>query len=329
MLEEVAASGYRSIGLGRNTRGDRGAACCASRRYFERKHGASAALLRTASRDLRRSESTSAPNPHGRCSLTAPTAPSSAQHPYLRERRLDTRLPAPDEDVELGPNWALQDPRDYIRSLQTAVPRLLAETGVPPGDVIGVGIAFTSCTMLPTLADGTPLCLLDDLRREPHAWVKLWKHHAAQPEADRINAVAAERDEPWLAATAAGSRPSGSSRSRCRSSTRHLRSTAARIGSSKPQTGSSGNSPVSRPATPVLRATRQCGPSKRGFPRRSTSLRSTHASSTWSTRRCRGRSERPAATREGSPNRRRTGRASEPVLPWLSPMSTSTHRFRR
>ena len=52
--------------------------------------------------------------------------------------------------------------------------------------------------MLPTLADGTPLCELDDLRREPHAWVKLWKHHAAQPEADRINAVAAERGEPWL-----------------------------------------------------------------------------------------------------------------------------------
>ena len=111
---------------------------------------------------------------------------------------LDSRLPPPDEDVELGPDWALQDPRDYVRSLQSAVPRLLAETGVSPGDVIGVGVAFTSCTMLPTLADGTPLCLLDDFRREPHAWVKLWKHHAAQPEADRINAVAAERDEPWL-----------------------------------------------------------------------------------------------------------------------------------
>ncbi len=64
--------------------------------------------------------------------------------------------------------------------------------------MIGVGIDFTSCTMLPTLADGTPLCTLDDLRREPHAWVKLWKHHAAQPQADRINAVAAERREPWL-----------------------------------------------------------------------------------------------------------------------------------
>ena len=111
---------------------------------------------------------------------------------------IDARLPAPDEDVELEPDWALQDPRDYVRSLQAAVRGVLAETGVSPDDVVGIGIDFTSCTMLPTLADGTPLCELDELRREPHAWVKLWKHHAAQPEADRINAVAAERGEPWL-----------------------------------------------------------------------------------------------------------------------------------
>jgi L-ribulokinase len=111
---------------------------------------------------------------------------------------IDRRLPAPDDDVELDADWALQDPRDYVRSVQETVPRLLAETGVPAAAVVGVGVAFTSCTMLPTLADGTPLCLLDELRPEPHAWVKLWKHHAAQPEADRINRVAAERGEPWL-----------------------------------------------------------------------------------------------------------------------------------
>jgi L-ribulokinase len=111
---------------------------------------------------------------------------------------LDKRLPAPHDDVALEPDWALQDPADYLHTLPETVPALLTETGVNPDDVIGVGIGFTSCTMLPTLADGTPLCLLDELRAEPHAWVKLWKHHAAQPEADRINAVAAERGEPWL-----------------------------------------------------------------------------------------------------------------------------------
>ena len=118
-------------------------------------------------------------------------------YPY-RNGVIDERLPAPDGGVRLEPDWALQDPEDYLRTFQETVPALLAETGVDPADVIGVGIDFTSCTMLPTLADGTPLCLLDDLRAEPHAWVKLWKHHAAQPEADRINAVASERGEPWL-----------------------------------------------------------------------------------------------------------------------------------
>ncbi len=117
--------------------------------------------------------------------------------PY-RHGVIDARLPAPDEDVELEPDWALQDPRDYVRSFEGSVRRVLADTGASPDDVAGIGIAFTSCTMLPTLADGTPLCEVDGLRRLPHAWVKLWKHHAAQPEADRINAVAAGRGEPWL-----------------------------------------------------------------------------------------------------------------------------------
>jgi len=111
---------------------------------------------------------------------------------------IDERLPAPHDGVELEPDWALQDPEDYVRTLQEAVPALLAETGIDPADVIGIGIDFTACTMLPTLADGTPLCALEELRGNPHAWVKLWKHHAAQPEADRINEVAAERGETWL-----------------------------------------------------------------------------------------------------------------------------------
>ena len=116
-------------------------------------------------------------------------------YPY-RHGVIDERLP--ESGVELEPDWALQDPEDYVRTLQEAVPSLLAETGVDPEDVIGVGIDFTACTMLPALRDGTPLCVLEELRADPHAWVKLWKHHAAQPEADRINEVAAERGETWL-----------------------------------------------------------------------------------------------------------------------------------
>ena len=122
---------------------------------------------------------------------------ASAVFPYSNGV-IDVRLPAPDDDVELAPDWALQDPIDYIRTIQHTVPAVLAQAGVDPADVIGVGIDFTACTMLPTTRDGTPLSAIPELRREPHAWVKLWKHHAAQPQADRINALARERGEPWL-----------------------------------------------------------------------------------------------------------------------------------
>ncbi len=106
--------------------------------------------------------------------------------------------PSSDHDVALAPDWALQDPDDYLRVFETTIPAVLRESGVDPADVIGLGIDFTACTMLPTTADGTPLCTVPELRANPHAWVKLWKHHAAQPEADRINDVAARDGEAWL-----------------------------------------------------------------------------------------------------------------------------------
>jgi len=111
---------------------------------------------------------------------------------------IDQALPAPDDDVRLAPEWALQDPDDYLRTFQQAIPAAIAAAGIEASDVIGVGIDFTACTMMPTTTDGTPLAALPEYRRNPHAWVKLWKHHAAQPEADRINAVARERGEAWL-----------------------------------------------------------------------------------------------------------------------------------
>ncbi len=122
---------------------------------------------------------------------------ASAVYPYSHGV-IDATLPAPDDDVRLAPEWALQDPDDYLRTFQQAVPEAVRSAGVDPTDVIGVGIDFTACTMLPVKADGTPLATLPEFRRQPHAWVKLWKHHAAQPEADKINATARELGEDWL-----------------------------------------------------------------------------------------------------------------------------------
>ena len=105
----------------------------------------------------------------------------------------------PDGGPELpAHDWALQDPEDYLRALDATVAACLKEAGAGGDQVIGIATDFTACTMLPTKADGTPLCTLDAFRAEPNAWVKLWKHHAAQPEADRINQTARRMGEGWL-----------------------------------------------------------------------------------------------------------------------------------
>jgi L-ribulokinase len=109
---------------------------------------------------------------------------------------IDRSLPGTGEP--LPPDWALQDPDDWIAVLERGVPGVLAQAGVSAADVAGIGIDFTSCTVLPTTDDGTPLCTLERWRGRRHAWPKLWKHHSAQHVADRLNEVALERDEGWL-----------------------------------------------------------------------------------------------------------------------------------
>jgi L-ribulokinase len=101
---------------------------------------------------------------------------------------------------ELPPDWALQDPGDYTAALAAAIPAAIRDAGIDPGQVIGVATDFTASTCMPVLADsaGTPLCQLPGLAARPHAYPKLWKHHAAQPHADRINATAHERQEKWI-----------------------------------------------------------------------------------------------------------------------------------
>jgi L-ribulokinase len=98
----------------------------------------------------------------------------------------------------LPADWALQDPDDWTRVVLEGVPEALRRAGVDPEAVVGIGVDFTSCTVLPVATDGGPLCNNDSWRAHRHAWPKLWKHHAAQPVADRINAVASERGEAWL-----------------------------------------------------------------------------------------------------------------------------------
>jgi L-ribulokinase len=119
----------------------------------------------------------------------------SAVHEYAHGV-MDAKLAATGEP--LPPDWALQDPEDYRDVLRAAVPAALTQAGIDPAGVIGIGTDFTACTVMPTTGDGTPLCQLPGLAGRPHSYPKLWKHHAAQPQADRINALAHERGEPWI-----------------------------------------------------------------------------------------------------------------------------------
>jgi L-ribulokinase len=99
----------------------------------------------------------------------------------------------------LPPDYALQHPQDWLDALAAAVRAALAAGGVNARQVVGVGVAFTSCTMLPCLANGTPLCLTESLAATPLAWPRLWKHHGATAQAERITEIARSRNEKWLA----------------------------------------------------------------------------------------------------------------------------------
>jgi len=120
---------------------------------------------------------------------------ATAVHKY-RDGVIDRTLPG--TNIKLGHDFALQNPADYLAVLKHTIPAVLKAAHVKPEAVIGVGTDFTACTMLPIDAKGTPLCMLPKWRKNPHAWVKLWKHHAAQYEADKLNRIAGERNEPWL-----------------------------------------------------------------------------------------------------------------------------------
>jgi L-ribulokinase len=99
---------------------------------------------------------------------------------------------------KLPTTYALQDPQDWLDSSAKAVRAALRQAKIDPDDVVGIGVSFTSCTMLPTLRDETPLCQLKQFAKEPLAWPKLWKHHGAKTQTDRINQVANERKEDFL-----------------------------------------------------------------------------------------------------------------------------------
>lgn len=108
---------------------------------------------------------------------------------------MDSELPS---GKKLGKDWALEHPMDYLEVLYNTIPAVIKESGISGDDVIGIGTDFTACTIVACKKDGTPLCFIPEYKDEPHAYVKLWKHHAAQKYANKLNEIAEERNENWL-----------------------------------------------------------------------------------------------------------------------------------
>lgn len=119
-----------------------------------------------------------------------------AQHTTIYEHGvMDKCLP---DGTALPADWALEHPRDYLDVLEEAVPAVMRASGVSAGDVIGIGVDFTASTVLPVDEAGRPLCFKPEFSANPHAWVKLWKHHGAKEQADRMTELAKKRGETFL-----------------------------------------------------------------------------------------------------------------------------------
>lgn len=110
---------------------------------------------------------------------------------------MDEVLTAGDGQV-LPPSFALQVPSDYIASMTDATRRAVSESRVDPAKVIGLGLDVTSATVVVTDKEGKPLCEFEEFVNEPHAYIKLWKHHGAEEQVERIVSLALERKEPWI-----------------------------------------------------------------------------------------------------------------------------------
>lgn len=104
----------------------------------------------------------------------------------------------PNNKLLLEHDTALQDPKDYLEVLYQSIPQVMKTAGIEAREVIGIGIDFTACTMMPLDELGEPLCLQEVWKDNPHSWPKLWKHHAAQEEADFINETAKELNQPFI-----------------------------------------------------------------------------------------------------------------------------------
>ena len=103
--------------------------------------------------------------------------------------------------TKLPANYALQHPQDYIDALEFLLFDILENNDIDKNSIIGIGIAFTDCTVFPINKEFVPLCLTDKYKNEPHAYSKLWKHHAAEKYTKAVENAVISYDSSILSVT--------------------------------------------------------------------------------------------------------------------------------
>jgi len=101
-------------------------------------------------------------------------------------------------NVDVPYTFALQDPTEYIRVLKEGIPEAIKNAKIHKSQIVGLGIDATSASILLTDNQFKPLSEYQILKKEPHSYLKLWKHHGANKEAEKMLEVARNNKSRWL-----------------------------------------------------------------------------------------------------------------------------------
>lgn len=109
---------------------------------------------------------------------------------------ISSRLPS---GAELpSDSWFLQDGEDYLYVMQTLINGMFDNTGVASCDIVALGLDFTNCTVVAVDKSGKPMSALPEYKNNPHSYVKLWKHHAAQKYASELEEYMLNENTEWF-----------------------------------------------------------------------------------------------------------------------------------
>ncbi len=100
--------------------------------------------------------------------------------------------------IDIPAQAVLADPLEYIDALVNSVKESVRKSGISPDQIVGIAVDATSLSLVVTDASGTPMCMYEPWKNNPHAYIKLWKSHSAQTEAEIIQKRAEQEKQPFL-----------------------------------------------------------------------------------------------------------------------------------